>query len=130
MDQLIVLGVAGVAVALTPTALWIYGEARGAAGVRRLGAVLMVLGWCGITAGGVVAAMIGSHFNFNTQWTGAVCEFGLAVDDQLAAGRVDHVRKELERFHGGQLHETYEDGWFLDNLREATAAIRSGEDAR
>lgn len=126
MDQIVVLGVAAVAVALVPTALWLYGEANGATGARRLGAVLMVFGWCGVTTGGSVAAMIGSHFNFNTRWTGTICEFGLAVDDQLAAGRVDHVRKELQRFRDGQLHGTYESGLFLRNLHEATAAIRSG----
>ncbi len=126
MDQIVVLGVAAVAFALCPTALWIYGEANGSAGVRRLGAVLMVLGWCAVAAGGAVAAMIGSHFNFNTRWTGAVCEFGLAVDDELAAGRVDHVREELGRFRDGPLHGTYESGAFLRDLREATAAMESG----
>lgn len=113
-------------VAIFPTIIWLLCESSGPVWGRRVAAPLMGLGWCGLTAGGIAIASLGADFNRSIEWSGAFCRFALAVDEQLAAGRVDHVRKELDRFHSGAIHETYEGGAFMENLREATAAMESG----
>ena len=108
---------------LTPV-LWIYGESRGSPGVRRLGALLMTLSWSASAVAGTILASMGWHFEFNIRWTGAVCDFVNAANDQLSAGEVDRVRNEFGRFREGEFHETYESEWFLRRLNDATRRLR------
>jgi len=120
------LPVIAVLVAISPTFVWLYYESSGSVRGRRISAPLMGLGWCVLTVAAVAVYQMGDGWNRNAEWSREFCRFGVATAEQLDAGRVDHVRKELDRFRDGRLREMYEPGVFLKYLREATAAMESG----
>lgn len=126
MDLPILLLFAAAAVALTPRALWLYGEANGAAGVRRLGAVLMVVACCGVTAVSTHFANLAIRLDYTSRLTEGFHRYLLAIDDRLAAGDVDHIRQQLAEVRGGWLQSTPSTSLYLIDLDRRAEAMRDG----
>lgn len=100
---------------------WICGEMLDRPKLRYICVPLSIVVWSAVAAA-VVA--IDAAMSRGIPFSETVHAFVKEIDQQLEAGRVEHVRKQLGDFKENA-PVTYEFGAFLDNVRKATE--RMGE---